>query len=283
MFFFFFLNGTHTKNAIILKFERNGFNIQECVSIQECVNIQECVQKMQMKGQTFRPWSVGWSDCFEGTVWSGYTVCPDTSVRNEQSDLGLQCLSRHVCQKWAVWSGSTLFVQTRLSEMSSLIWVYTVCPDPSVRKEQSDLGLHCLSRPVCQKGAVWSGSALFVQTCLSERSSLIWVYTFCADPSIRKEQSDLGLHCLSRPVCQKGAVWSGSALFVQTRLSERSSLIWVYTVCPDPSVRKEQSNQGLHCLSRPVCQKGAVWSGSALFVQTRLSECLGSIQLSKWH
>ena len=39
-------------------------------------------------------------------------------------------------------------------------------------------------------GEVWSGSALFAQTCLSENLGKGW-YT-----QILKEQSDLGLHCL---------------------------------------------------------------------------------------
>ena len=102
-----------------------------------------------------------------------------------------------VCPDLSVPSRSTLFVQTSLSDL-----VYAVCPDLSVW-----LGLHCLSRPVC----------------------LIWVYTVCPDLSVWS--GDLGLHCLSRSVCL--IWWSGSTLFVQICLSDL----------------------GLHCLSRPVCPK----------------------------
>ena len=45
--------------------------------------------------------------------------------------------------------------------MSSLIWVYAVCPDLSVRKLKSDLW------------AVWFGSTLFARIYLSENLGLI--------------------------------------------------------------------------------------------------------------
>ena len=232
-------------------------------------------------------------DCLKTAVWSGstlfakswlsencsliwvYTVCPDLTVWKLRSELGLHCLPSPDFLKSAVWCGSTLFAQTWLSENCSLRWVYTVCPVLTVWKLQSDAGLHCLPRPDCLKTAVWSGSALFAQTWLSENCSLIWVYTVCLDPTVWKLQSDLGLHCLPRPDCLKTAVWSGSTLFAQAWLSENCSQIWVFTVCPGLTVWKLQSDLGPHCLPRCGCLKTAVWSGSTLFAQTWLSENLG--------
>ena len=152
----------------------------------------------------------------------------------------------------AVWFGSTLFTRICLSEDLGLIYeqsdlVYTVCPDLSVWKLRPDLW------------AVLFGSTLFARICLSEKLGLNY------------EQSDLGLHCFPGSVCPKTYVWF------------MSRLIWVYTVCPDLSVRKltsdlwavlfgstlfariclaenlgliyEQSDLGLHCLPGSVCPK----------------------------
>ena len=97
-----------------------------------------------------------------------------------------------------------------------LIWVYTVYTGLSVT---SDLGVHYLPRPVCD---VWSGCTLFTQACLWR---LIWVYTIYSGLSVtsdlvypgRSVTSDLGVHCILRPVCD---VWSVCKLFTQACLSE---------------------------------------------------------------
>ena len=224
-------------------------------------------------------------------VWSGSTLFAQTCLSPwQKSHLGLHCLPRPVCHPDRSLSGSTLSAQTcpspwKKSDLGlhclprpvrhpdrSLIWVYTVCPDLSVTLtevwsgstlcaqtclspwQKSDLGLHCVPRPVCHPDRsliwvytvcpdlsitlteVWSGSTLSAQTCLSP-----W------------QKSDLGLHCLPRPVCHPDR-----------------SLIWVYTVCPDLSVTLtevwsgstlcaqtclspwQKSDLGLHCVPRPV-------------------------------
>ena len=47
-------------------------------------------------------------------------------------------------------------------------------------------------------GAVWSGSALFAQTCLSENLETLW-YVSKRSNSADPQQSDLGLHCMFAP------------------------------------------------------------------------------------
>ena len=176
-------------------------------------------------------------------VWSGSTLFAQTCLSpSEKSDLGLHCLLRPVCHPdrsliWVytvspdlsvtlmeVWSGSTLFLRPVCHLDRSLIWVYTVCPD--------------LSGTLTE---VWSGSTLIAQICLSP-----W------------QKSDLGLHCLPRPVCHPDR-----------------SLIWVYTVCPDLSVTLIEVWSGSTlfaqtCLCKQVRE---VWSGSTLFAKTCLWPC----------
>ena len=259
-------------------------------------------------------------------VWSGSTLCAQTCPSPwQKSDLGLHCVPRPVRHPdrsliWVytvcpdlsvtlteVWSGSTLSAQTCLSPWQksdlglhclprpvyhpdrSLIWVYTVCPDLSITLtevwsgstlsaqtclspwQKSDLGLHCLPRPVRHPDRsliwvytvcpdlsvtlteVWSGSTLCAQTCLSPWQKSDLGLHCLPRPVSHPDRSDLGLHCLPRPVCHPDR-----------------SLIWVYTVCPDLSITLtevwsgstlsaqtclspwQNSDLGLHCLPRPV-------------------------------
>ena len=198
-------------------------------------------------------WQTKFTLIWSSLIWL-YTVCPDrvaNSVHShlEQSDLGLHCLPRRSgkqCPLWSgvVWSGSTLFAQTEWQTVStliwsSLIWVYTV---------SKWSGKQC---PL-SSGAVWSGSTLFPNGVANSVLSHL-------------ERSDLALHCLPRQSGKQcplwsGAVWSGSTLFAQTEWQTVStliwsSLIWLYTVCPDGVANSvhshlEQSDLAPHCLPR---------------------------------
>ena len=90
-------------------------------------------------------------------------------------------------------------------------------------------------------GAVWSGSALFAQTCLSENLgilSLVWhPKIYCNHPKswtrwrflrIMHPKDAEGIANSVNPdqTAALGAVWSGSALFAQTCLSENLGPLW---------------------------------------------------------
>ena len=251
---------------------------QNCLSHEQsdqglhCLHISVCPRSSLIRVFTVCP-----DLSVPGAVWSGSSLSAQICLSQEQSDQGLHCLPRSVCPMSslirvftvcpdlsvprAVWSGPLLFAQFCLSQEQSDQGLAQIC----LSQKQSDQGLHCLPRSVCPRSslirvftvcpdlsvpwAVWSGSSLFAQICLSQ------------------EQSDQGLYCLPSSVCPRSSlirVWLKS-------VCPRSSLIRVYTVCPDLSVpgavwsesslfaqiclSQEQSDQGLHCLSRSVCPK----------------------------
>ena len=125
-------------------------------------------------------------------------------------------------------------------------------------KDRSDLGLHCLSSPICPKifGLKWS--------------------CFRTDRSGQtvKDLSDLGLNGLPRPTCPNIWDWN-DPVFGQTGLGKqwRTCLIWVCMVCPDLSALIFGTKMILFS-DRQVWanSEGPVWSGSALFVQPYLPQ-----------
>ena len=72
-------------------------------------------------------------------------------------------------------------------------------PDQTLHSVASDLGLHCLQRPVCHNTSGYYGTPFILPVEVSKTAGLL-ANSVDPDEMPHSVVSDLGLHCLLRPV-----------------------------------------------------------------------------------
>ena len=130
---------------------------------------------------------------------------------------------------WTMWFYNTVMCPKHADELAS-----------SVDHDQTAL-----------LGDVWSGSTLFILPCLSENLGSLGHLSSGFWREYRKNPKNLDTRkiCCNFPKIltmwlyplsngSKRCRWNSKQCRLWSDCSSRSSLIWVYTVCPDLSVRK---------------------------------------------